>query len=61
MYVTIDQLVRWDGRLSLKLLVCIHIVSLNKSCSQILLDTFSNLALPFGASGGRRKQNQREG
>ena len=57
MYVMNDQLMRRDGRQPLKLLVSNHIMSPSENCSWVLPDTFSDLTLPFGMSGGRRERH----
>lgn len=43
MYVITDQLVRWDGKQPLKHFVNNRIMSLTKSRSQVLPDTFAKL------------------
>ena len=60
MYVTTDQLMRWDGRQPLKILVSNHIVSPAKSCGWVLPDYFPNHTLPFGMSSGRRERHHLE-
>ena len=60
MYVTTDQLMKRDGRQPFKLFVNNHIMSPTKSYSQVLLDAFPNLTVPFGMSGGRCKRHHLE-
>ena len=60
MYVTTDQLMRWDGRQPFKILVSNHIVSPAKSCGWVLPNYFPNHTLPFGMSSGRRERHHLE-
>ena len=46
---------RLDGRQPFKVLVSNHIMSPTESCGWVLPNSFPNLTLPFGTSGGRRE------
>ena len=60
MYVTTDQLMRWDGIQPLKILISNHIVSPAESCGWVLPDSFPNLTFPFGTSSGRWERHHLE-